>query len=212
VRLPRLKRVFHISLRTMMIIFTVLCVLLGWKVYRVQRQKQAIAVVEASAGFIVYDYQRNRNIDGYLPGPDWLCELLGVDYFAAVVAVGFQKYKDIAPLGSLTDLGTLYLADAEQQDLATVARLANLRALALDGGSFSDLSPLAKLTRLEELQLIGSNFDDEEIERLKRMLPNCRVLCRELEHTMPGFIPLDQIDEAEARELLRKITDQASSM
>jgi hypothetical protein len=60
-------------------------------------------------------------------------------------------------------------------------------------------------------QLTDTDLNDEGIEGLTRTLPHCRVLCRESEQTTPGVIPLDQVDEAEVRELLGRIMDQAAS-
>ncbi len=45
---PRLKRLLRIGLRDLLVVVTVLCVLLGWKVREVKRQKEAVAWVEES--------------------------------------------------------------------------------------------------------------------------------------------------------------------
>lgn len=184
----------------MLVVVTVLCVVLGWKVREVQRQKAAVAMVEARAGAVIYDYEDGESYDGRLPGPDWLCELIGVDYFATVSVVGFQKYKDISSLADLTKLEHLLLSDAEQTDLKIVANLTNLKTLALDNGEFTDVSLLANLSELEELQLIDIKIADEEVAKLQKALPHCTISRREASGGgMPGFVPLSMMDEAEVR-------------
>ena len=83
---PRLNRWLRISLRTMLVVLTVLCVVLGWKVRQVERQKEAVASVrkwvEKLAGLRFdanghnigpYDYDSsNRLADPRRPGPDCL--------------------------------------------------------------------------------------------------------------------------------------------
>jgi hypothetical protein len=184
---------------------TVLCVVLGWKVRQVQRQKAAVAMVEARAGAVIYDYEDDESYDGRLPGPDWLCVLIGVDYFATVSVVAFQKYKDISSLADLTKLEHLLLCNAEQSDLKIVANLTNLKTLALDNGEFTDVSLLANLSELEELQLIDIKIADKEVAKLQKALPHCAISRRETSGGgMPGFVPLSMMDEAEVRAIYNR--------
>ena len=67
------------------------------------------------------------------PGPDWLCELIGVDYFATVTSVGMNG--------------------VQAKDLSSLATLTKLRFLSAGFNSIADLAPLAQLTNLEILQL-----------------------------------------------------------
>ncbi len=47
---PRFKRLFRISLRTVFVLATVLCVWLGLKVREAKQQKEAVAWVEENGG------------------------------------------------------------------------------------------------------------------------------------------------------------------
>ena len=83
---PRIKSLLHFSLRTMLVVLTVLCVLLAWKVRQVERQKEAIAWVmqQGSAD----DFRSSsRRIDTELTGPKWVRDFIGADYFTTVVQV-----------------------------------------------------------------------------------------------------------------------------
>jgi internalin A len=51
-----------------------------------------------------------------------------------------------------------------------------MRFLDLAGNQISDLSPLAGLTNLEVLGLSGNPFSEDQIEMLKKALPNCRII------------------------------------
>ena len=54
---PRLKRLLRFSLRTMLVVVTVLCVLLAWKVRQVERQKEAVIWVFKHEGNVVYAHE-----------------------------------------------------------------------------------------------------------------------------------------------------------
>ncbi len=56
---PRFKRLFRISLRTVFVLATVLCVWLGLKVREAKQQKEAVAWVEETRGNVSYDYEHD---------------------------------------------------------------------------------------------------------------------------------------------------------
>jgi len=97
-KLPPPQRLFRFSLRTMLVVVTVLCVLLAWKVWQVKQQRDAVAWVHQMGGSVVYDYQYDylstkpiiaRNAKP--PGPNWLHHLIGVDYFISPHFVYLQN-------------------------------------------------------------------------------------------------------------------------
>ena len=187
----------------MLVLMVVFSVVLGWKVRQVQRQKTAVAMVEARAGAVIYDYEDDESYDGRRPGPDWLCELIGVDYFASVESIVIpQGLPDTSQLAGLAQLKFLMLS-CQQDDLSIVGTLANLRVLRLQCGNFTDLSPLEKLSRLEELHLYSVDIADEEVSRLRMALPHCAVY-RESPALLERFVPFDKIEEAELRVIIEK--------
>ena len=164
---PRLKRLLRISLRTLFVLTTMLCVWLGWKVHRVQQQKEAVAWVEKIGGHADYDYQHHENgtsiDDPRLPGPQWLVNYLGVDYFAPVefVWIDHSNVADFSPLVNLPNLKQLSVLRADKlTDISPLSELTGLQWLQLQSTSVTDLSPLAKLTKLKRLELDCWHSDD----------------------------------------------------
>ncbi len=60
-------------------------------------------------------------------------------------------------------------------DLAPLANLTKLEMLNLRGAKLTDLTPLAHLQKLETLSLDGAIVTDEQVERLRQALPNCKI-------------------------------------
>ena len=74
------------------LVMLVVCTLLAWKVQRSRRQREAVAwVLRQQDGEVIYAHElddRSRLIpDAKPPGPAWLIDTLGVDFFAKVTRV-----------------------------------------------------------------------------------------------------------------------------
>ena len=85
---PSINHLFRVTLRAMLVLVAVLCVLLAWKTHQVRQQRKALARVRELGGAVVYDYQYHYvstkpiiECDARPPGPRWLRDLIGVDYF-----------------------------------------------------------------------------------------------------------------------------------
>lgn len=161
---PRLKSMLRISLRTLFVLTTILCVWLGMKVRQVERQKEVVRWIEEMGGTAVHGYvfKRPEGTNEHVlyntsnpPGPDWLCELVGVDYFSTVTFVGlhYTQVSDLSPLANLSDLETLSLIHTP----------------------VTDVSPLLTLTNLRLLWLDETAVTEEDIAKLKETLPNCEI-------------------------------------
>ena len=99
----RKRRWFRFSLRTFLLVVTVLCIWLGIKVNEARRQKEAVDAILKAGGMVHYDYQTLPNIPsenhwniGYnanaLPtGPPFLRKLFGDDCFRKVILVRFSQ-------------------------------------------------------------------------------------------------------------------------
>ena len=159
---PR-RRWLQYSLRTFFVLLTVLCVWLGWTVHLANEQRKAVEWVREKGGSVEYDYEHNPNpfsvVKGKPPVPKWLVQLLGVDYFGNVTGV---------------DIG-VPVEDSPVRDLTPLAGLQSLQELNLYSTQVNDLTPLANLTSLETLYVINTPVSEEQVEQLRKALPNCKI-------------------------------------
>jgi hypothetical protein len=195
---PR-RRWLQYSLRWLLVIVTLSCVGLGLLVNRAERQRRAVAAIRESGGLVGYDFEEPSSpvpaVRGESPGPDWLCRLLGVDYFAAVTKVylparatdataahlsGLTSLQGLtlagtevtdaglAHLRGLTSLQYLHLGDTQVVGLADLRGLTSLHSLYLRGTQVTDagLAHLSGLTSLQELDLGGTQVRDAGLAHL----------------------------------------------
>ncbi|PHS18339.1 MAG: hypothetical protein COA78_02405 [Blastopirellula sp.] len=137
---------------------------------------------------------------GKSPVPEWLLNLFGVDFFHSVTIVDFpynEEISDLSPLASLTDLKKIWISSPNVTDLSAIAHLTQIEELSLSGSSVTDLSPLGKFENLKELDLqrtqatdisplfklkklslvhlMGTEVSKEEIAKLQKAVPDCKV-------------------------------------
>jgi hypothetical protein len=111
----RKRRFLRFSIRTLLIVLTIFCVALGWKVERARKQREAVAWVHEMGGSVNYDYEFDDDgssaTDAKPPGSEWLRKHLGRDFFDDVVRVSLTEVgvSDVTPLSGLTSLVELYL-------------------------------------------------------------------------------------------------------
>ena len=84
--------------------------------------------------------------------------------------------SDITPLASLTNLQVLNISSHQIIDIVPLASLTSLRELDLSGNQISDLEPLASLTNLQKLDLKGNPLTQEQIDKLQKALPDCKIV------------------------------------
>ena len=179
----RRRRWFQYRLRTL-VVFVLMCAIPGsWFAVRMQqakKQREAVEAIERLLGSVWYDYQDR---DGELPGPTWLRDLLGDDFFARVVGVNLGSaqvtdtdLKHIITLSQLRrlDLGSKPITDAGLEHLRG---LSQLRVLILTGTRITDagLKYLTKLAQLQEICVHSTQLTDQTINQLQRALPNCKI-------------------------------------
>ena len=128
-------RLLRFSLRTLLVCMLIVCVTLGtlgWKVQRAKKQRAAVAWVQKLGGEVIYNYVKGE-AKSVQPGPKWLRELLGVDFFDEVVYVVIQneQLSDVTPLAGLPSLTRLNLKDTQVKDVTPLARLMSLTHLNL---------------------------------------------------------------------------------
>jgi hypothetical protein len=173
------------SLRTAILAVTLACVWLGITSYRANRQRRAVTAMVPD-GTVCYDFQVDENGSDALPrgaprpqppGPTWLRELIGLDYFARVVGVDFYvKIRgdgSIAALANLPQLPTLTLHGPGVTG-SVVARVSNAHQLhhlcRYDNSIAVESSNcLDQFIHLRALSLGGSNVTDATIEHVARL-------------------------------------------
>lgn len=171
---PIKRRYFRYSVRTLFIVATLLCVLLGTVVRQARIQRFAVEAILEKGGEVVYLHQDTKSV---APGPEWLREIIGDEYFFRVnrVTFIFEKADDtaLAVIGKLTDLKGLAIAEAQitSAGLKHLARLTDLESLELQDTlvTSDDLVNLKGLTYLKSLQLNNTKVTDDSIEHLKEL-------------------------------------------
>jgi Leucine Rich repeat len=132
---------------------------LGWFMYHVRIQQEAVAAVKQAGGGVIYSCNwRNGRFDPQgKPGvPEWLLQRLGPDFFYSV------KYA-----GVFTELGSR----ADDNLMTRLGQLRELEALYVDGNDVTDLglAHLKSLTTLRSLYLQGTGVTDTGLKHLKTM-------------------------------------------
>jgi len=122
---PR-RRWFQFSLATLLLVMTLFAVWLGWRTDRAHRQRRAVAALRALGGEVAYFHGGLMGPnDPQPPGPAWLRNLIGVDFFDKVVAVSFEQGavgdEDLRYLEDLPDLVRLVIASPEVTDAGNAA-------------------------------------------------------------------------------------------
>ena len=113
------RRWFRYSLRTFLLVIALLCVWLGIQVNAARRQRDMVAAILRAFGEVHFDYQMVPGKSGKPgdfvidrnsppPGPAWLREFIGEDYFQTAIGVslanGPLSESDFARLAELRQL------------------------------------------------------------------------------------------------------------
>ena len=83
--------------------------------------------------------------------------------------------EDIAPLAKLSLLKVLWFADTPVRNLSALRHLSKLESLDISSTKVHNVLPLLKLTKLFEVQADNTELSPEDIEHLRKTLPNCSV-------------------------------------
>src|SRR5438552_232347 len=95
------RRWFQFSLKSLMVLVVVVSLPVAWLAHRLDQKRRERAVVEKLSdlgqpmGWVYYAHQldeENRDLtDNEPPGPEWLRQLLGNDFFSDLVGVGIMS-------------------------------------------------------------------------------------------------------------------------
>jgi hypothetical protein len=178
------------SLRTALLVVTLLCVWLAVESTRARRQKRAIATLQQLGGRIGFDYQLDRHHEltrkKQPAAPSWLRAAIGDDYFRRVVIVNFDEgsdpadddlaiLRDLPDLRELTLMNRTRIADGSLRNLSALPRL---EVLALNGTKIdgSGLANIRYPQRITGLSLHDAPVTDEALAYVGKM-SNLKWLC-----------------------------------
>ncbi|HUY88603.1 MAG TPA: hypothetical protein VMV10_07710 [Pirellulales bacterium] len=188
-RLKPTRRWLQFSLRTMLLLMLVCGVWLGWFVDRAQRQKRAVEKIEAEGGEVGF-WHRPIMPDfcgvagGPTPGPDWLCRLIGEEYFTKAIEVRLPAERSpdsqaAALLPDLPYLKVLHIDGLQQSDQTDARRLTTLKYLVFQTSERVDLNCFISNQELEQIDLSASKTDEIDLQPLEA-LPKLNSLRIEL--------------------------------
>jgi hypothetical protein len=184
----RRNRFVRFSLRTALLLLTLLCVGLGWWVVKADRQREAVAAVRELGGRPRYTFELGP--EGFplkRPeppwAPEWLRDTFGEDLFITVDTVEFEGIRDdfveqvVPKLRRVLSLRAISLRDTLISDaaLASVAKLTQLRELVIGTGSEAPgiatitdkgLTQLSTLRRLRRLTISNCPIDGSALAHL----------------------------------------------
>lgn len=162
----RFRRGLQFSLSTLLFIVTALGIGLGVRVRQADRQRQAIKAIHKLGGAVLY--QTAEWWGKPPPATHWRFErYLGAIFIEPVEYVSFHSSRQLGLHPELI-----------QDGLAELRHLHGLRTLRLEGLEVSDadLEQLEMLKSLRLLNLSWTNVTDAGIARIKRALPECRIV------------------------------------
>jgi hypothetical protein len=166
------RRWVQLSLRTVLLLVTLLCVALSLWVVPAERQRRAVAAIEPLGGSVTYAPAQAADQASPIT---FLRRWLPMDYFHAVTLVAFSNAKDtdagLAHLQGLTGLQAIDLSGTRVTDvgLAHLQGLTGLQALWLNGTKVTDagLDHLQGLTNLRRLHLGSRQVTDTGLAHLQ---------------------------------------------
>jgi hypothetical protein len=103
------------SLRGIIVLVLLVGVWLGWFVRGARVQRDDVAAIRRAGGWVAYELeQKNPSVVTWasVPMPGWLVNVIGVDFFSHVTAIGLPPSSSatdlvIANVGRLTRVGFL---------------------------------------------------------------------------------------------------------
>ena len=110
-----------------------------------------------------------------------LSSLFGFEKFDCLETVRLSRNR-IENLSALQNahcreqIRTLDLSFNLIEDVSPLAALSNLETLDLRSNQISSVYPLKRLTNLKKLDLTGNPLTEEQVEELRRALPDCEIL------------------------------------
>jgi hypothetical protein len=198
-----MRKWFRYSLRTFLLLITAVGVWVGMQANAARQQRAAVKAILAAGGNLDFDYQETPIPPGESallaldanappPGPNWLRNSIGDDYFRNVITVTLKnssiKESDWARIAHLSHLKTACFYDVQivgadglprrirDSDLSILAGLHGLVQLTVQGGQVDGpgLKYIPNPQGLKSLGMMDSpncNFDMRYLGTLTDLTP-----------------------------------------
>ena len=186
------RRWLSFSVRTLLVLITLVGIWMGLRVNAARRQEQAVAAIQKLGGWVRYDFELDPQTDKRIPGakswvPKPVLDRTGLDLFHDVVHINMVYNDDGKRLDNrqVTDavkfqlaafprLRELLLKESQATDecLAAAGSLSQLEKLyCWDAAELTDLgtSHLRRLTRLKHIHVSRSQITDESLRTFGAM-------------------------------------------
>lgn len=170
----------RISLRAILILFAIVCVLAAVASNDARRQQRAVKWIKENGGTVNYDESYVDDVTGTirekkLLTPKWLRGLIGYDYFYSIVSIDLanRNLADISPLADLPAVTRLDLTSNQISDIRPLEQIEQLQTLKLSDNQLKDCNQLYRLGDVRFLTISGNPLDSASIEewRAWRRLP-----------------------------------------
>lgn len=170
------RRWFQFSLRTLLIVTAIFAALFAWWSHKARQQREMVKAISRSGGDVQYDFHRSA-AKGPVNWPQWIVDMLGVDYFASVWRISLigPEFTDanLEPLDRDTAFQELLLSHSQITDsgLQRLHGSQALQSLSLESTRVGDdgLKRIEGLTTLKALGLRRTVITDDGLRHLKAL-------------------------------------------
>ena len=159
---PPRRRWYQFSLRSLLILVTLISLVMGWKVNQYHREAAATRKIVAAGGEF---YVTVGIADGgpYNTRP-WLPD------------TGVKKPATLAELWQGRHVFSASLGGQDTVDLSPLADLPYLERVEIHNTVIYDLSPLYHAHRLKSVRLRDVTVRREELQKLQHAVPDCEII------------------------------------
>ncbi len=197
------RRFLRFSVRGLIVVVLVIGGWVGWIVRSAQIQREAVAAIANAGGIVSYDWEwyDGKPKPGRKPwAPQWLVDLIGVNYFGHITEVWIFREKvsneTNVQIGKLKRLQRLFLrgCSIDDAELAHLTGLSRLDKLSLADNPVTDagLVHLKALTNLSTLWLTETQVSDAGLVHLKALTNLSTLGLRDTQVTDAGVKDLQQ--------------------
>jgi hypothetical protein len=189
---PRFWQI-RLSVRVLIVLVLVMGAGLGWVVRSARIQREAVQVITRAGGWVKYEWEwtvgnagrglaTNDGPGGKPWAPQWLVDLIGVDFFSHATNASLgEKGTDalLVQVGRLSRLQRLNVNQPPAQSLVYGAgRPVRLQRLSVGTSSVSDagLAHLKGLACLSTLTLLRTQVTDAGAKELRQALSNLSII------------------------------------